>query len=115
MNLNEYDIVNENFNNGTWVDPMYKRLYSTIIKYKPFSSFLKKYNNVTKQNEYYLLMMDNIHPNMQCSGVKRKDGIVKIDIPIWNNTSLINITTKTNVFIEQVDEQDDCDIYYLDI
>ena len=115
INLNEYDIIQESFTRGTWVDPTYKRLYSTDIRYKPFSSVLKKYNPTSKQNEYYLILLDKMHPDIACNGVKQKDGITKIDIPCWNETNLRYVTSKAKISIEQVDAQDGADIYILDI
>lgn len=117
MNLNNYDAVEPINNKGSWVNPIYKKLYSTEIEYHPYFSFLKRYNIKLNCTDYYIILSDNPIPNIENRGVvKDKNGKIKINLtPIWNDTNLRLITETTTINIIPTEKTDNGIIYYIDV
>lgn len=117
MNLSAYDVVENKYMTGSWIDPNYKKLYSKEIEYHPYYAFFKRYNNKLKVNDYFITLVDNEIPNVTCHSVIRTNkGLIKIDLaPIWNTTNLKNIIEKTIISLEIKDKSDDGVVYYLDV
>lgn len=116
MNLSAYDAVENNTFTNTWINPTYKKLYSRTIEYYPYYAFLKKYNNKTKSNDFYLVMLNDINTHVQCRSVIINNKVIKIDLsPIWFTSSLCKIKERTSISIEEIEKNKDGIIYYLDV
>lgn len=116
MNINAYDITEPTFEKGTWVDPKLRRLYSTEIKYTQKCIFLNQYDKGSNTYTHLIGMVKTDFPNAVKRAVMKNGNIVKIYLdPIWNETSLINLTSITFISIELIEEDDNIAIYKLDI
>lgn len=116
MNLSAYDAVENNIFANTWINPVYKKLYSRNIEYHPYYAFLKKYNKHTKSNDYYIVMLNNTNDKVQCRSVIINNKVIKLDLsPIWFTSSLCKIKKRTSISIEEVERNEDGVIYYLDV
>lgn len=117
MNLSAYDIVERNTNYGTWILPQYKRLYSRSIEYHSYYCFLKRYNDKTKCNDWYIALFDEIHPEAEChSTVRDNKNIIKINLaPIWNELYVKYSTDRTFIYIDEVEKTEDGVIYLLGV
>lgn len=118
MNLNTYDNVDEPLNKQkTWVCPKWKILYSREFKYHKYYTLTKKYSNVTRTTDYYIILLDAPVPDKQCYNTIIDDfGRIKIRVnSIWNETALRYIKEIKNINIEHIDSDKDGDIYYVDI
>lgn len=117
MNLNAYDNVEQKFEEGTWVNPKFKRLYSTELAKRIYFVFLKRYDIENNIYNYYIALLDNIPEDREFHAViHTKHGISKLELKtIWDNCPLKNIKVKSNISIKHIEHTDDGDIYYLDI
>jgi len=115
INLNEYDNINDNHVN--WVDPRFHTLYSTEIKRKSFFTIVKRYDNVNKNTDYYLVMFDTPNKRYEIGTTYRTaSGLVKIPLTkFWNKLPFSNMKSITDIVIELKDEDDESIVYYLDI
>lgn len=117
MNFSAYDIVNNNFTEGTWVNPNFKRLYSTKITPRRFCILLKKYSPNENAYNYYIALTDEKKDNVKATlVVYTKHKQIKLDIrDIWDCSSLKYIHEKSYINIELVEKSDNGEIYKLDI
>lgn len=117
MNLNAYDIVKPRFDVGTWVCPSYKFLYSSIIKYRPYCYLLKRYNNQTKRDDYYIAVLDHEIDNAYRSEIIMwRFDKVRIDIKeIWDKTYLKNYIEMSFIPIVLIEQEDDGEVYLLEV
>lgn len=116
MNLNAYDAVNPIFTT-TWVVPENKKLYSDVIPFYSFYTFLSKYNNKTEKYDYYIAFSNSTTKDKEWYRVyKTKSNSIKVDLyPIWNKSPFVNIKRSQEINIEVEDTFEDGVIYYLDI
>ena len=117
MNLSAYDKVEEVYT-GAKLNVIYKKLYTTIIKFRNFYSFLKKYDVKNKHYEFYLVLLDNTDDNLNMySTTYDKDKYrLKFNLaPIWKDANLNRYNSNIFINIEHIEHTDDGDIYKLDI
>lgn len=118
MNLTAYDNIQTDYNEGTWIDPAYKKFYTTNIPYRKYCILLKRFNSNTHNNDYYMALTD-IKPNENIIyhlGFNTRRGIFIINFRNnWNNNPLSTIKEKTKINIHLEEKQEDGEIYYLDI
>lgn len=116
MNFSAYDAVEANIYDDSWVNPIYKKLYSRNIEYHPYYAFLKTYNKESKTNDYFIAMLDDTSNYANCRSVVINNKLIKIDLsPIWTTSSLCKLKEKTRINIEEVERTKDGVIYYLDV
>lgn len=117
MNLNAYDIIEEEFKQGTWINPKFKRLYSTEINPRKYCIFLKKYNPSEETTEYYLALTDELPKDrIYHFVIYTKHNVLKINLKdIWDDTPFRNITEKTYLNYTLVEQDDTSEVYYLDV
>lgn len=118
MNLSAYDNVEENLNKRkTWVCPKRKILYSREIKFHKYYTLSKKFSTVTRNTDYYIIMLDKPDMFRKCYNTNIDDfGRIKLRInSIWESTSLRNIKEPININIEHIESDNDGDIYYVDV
>lgn len=115
MNLSAYDIVKGINRNGTWIDPKYKRLYSRELPVREYFGFSKTFNPQTNSYDFYLILSDT-NPN-DGSFVRVIDKYRPLKIPlirIWNDIS-IYITEVTNITVSPIENNNDYDIYLINL
>lgn len=114
VNLNIYDdvaVINTN-----WFDPKYKRFYSKVIPKKKFFCILKRYDNVKRENNYYIALSDIEDSSHIWGVVQSSSNYTKYDLKdIWNTLPVHNYTGVTEVNIELIEQDDESLLYYLDI
>lgn len=116
MNLNAYDNVDESIVNNTWINPLYRKLYSREIKYYPHYCLLKRYNDKLAKDEYFLCLSNNIDKNHAWHTTERNGNSVKVHLDeIWNKSSLKHINDTIYVSVDKVDDEPDLVIYCLNI
>ena len=116
MNLAAYDKVDEVNYLKTWIDPRYKRLYSRELPFYKFYSFAKRYNNDTKETDFYLILHNNLESDITIHSVISDKGMIKMYLKdIWNESIFKTFKTVSNVTLTLIDKQDDCVIYLIDI
>lgn len=114
MNLAAYDCIKKIDYSKTWVDPRFKKLYSMEIPYYNFYSFLTRYNNNLKMNEYYIVMHNDINSELKIYPTVSRRDVVKISLKdIWNKVFIRAPESITNVTLEVDDIQEDCIIYFI--
>lgn len=115
MNFNIFDSI-DGKKKETWVNPRYKRLYSTVIKKYNYYCITKRFNSVTKSNDYYLLLTNETDDNFIWNTVGCKRNITKYSLAnIWNVTKLKKYKSIEEVVLTKVDEDKNSAIYYIDI
>ena len=116
MNLNAYDNVDESIINKTWVNPRYRKLYSREIKYYPLYCLLKRYDNETKKDEYYVCLANYRDNEHDWHTTTKYNNSVKISLSeIWNKLDVRNATNITYIIATLVDEESDGIVYRLGI
>lgn len=118
MNLTAYDDVEHKLDKTkTWIDVKYKRLLSRELVPRLYYKILSRYDITSNSNNYFLALFDNYTSNIKPKLLKYDDfGRIKINVTsIWNNTSLHNLNKNTNINIQLIENQEDGEIYYLDI
>lgn len=116
VNLNIYDKV-EVSHNRTWIEKVYKKLYSREIPHYSAYTILRRFN--PKDRCYDIFLVVTSAPDSEhlwnCI-TETKSGIIKINLsPYWH---ILNMTTKPDEFevvIDKVDEDENTIVYYLDI
>ena len=115
MNLNAYDTVNPIFNT-TWIVPENKKLYSKIIPYYKYYTFLKKYNKNDNVNDYYIAFSnekDNTRTWFTTYFTNSK--AIKIDLSfIWNDKIFKSIYYRREVELIVDNEFNDGIIYKIE-
>lgn len=118
MNLSAYDSIKEKVNKRkTWIDINKKTIFSREIKYRKYICILKRYNNQTNINSYFIAMLDN-PPLDRHSKMTIQDnyGRIKINISdIWKETYLSELESNCNVMCDLIESDKDGDIYSIDI
>lgn len=117
MNLQQYDEVNNVIDkNKSWINVASKKLFSREIVYKKFAAIRKRYEPSISDDEYYLILCDNIPPGSYCRVYVDDYGRIKIPMnSIWEEV----IKTATNpkkdfsISIEYIESDDDSDTYKL--
>lgn len=117
MNLYAYDAVEPKFEQGTWINPNYKKLYSTDISPRLVYSFAVRFNTTTNNNDYYIVLSDKPIEDRQCyRTIYTKHNITILDLkPIWEHCNLKKLTKKDYINIEHIEHSDDGDIYHIDV
>lgn len=118
MNLNTYDNIREKLDKTkTWVDIKRKQLISREIKYRPYYCILTRFNPKTNIHSYYLAVLDKIPTDKMFRHTNHDDyGRVKINLSdIWKKTYLNNIKSDINIECKLVEEDNDGEVYYLDV
>lgn len=115
MNLNSYDSMTPIFR--TWIVPENKKLYSSVIPYHRFYTFLKRYDNTTKSYNYYIAFSNKETSDRVWYRVYlTKTKAIKIDLsPIWDNSKFKNINTPQELSFNVDDKFDDGVVYHIDI
>lgn len=116
MNLNAYDSVTPCFSK-TWIVPDNKKLYSYEIPYHPFYTLLKRYNNKTFSNDYFIALSDRLTDDKQWSTTyKTNSNAIKIDLaPIWKESSLNKLYRSTEISTRIDNVFEDGIVIYIDI
>lgn len=118
MNLNAYDNIIEPIDKTkTWIDINKKTILSRIIKYRPYNCLLKRYDNNTNSNVFFIALLDNppVDKKYKCT-VKDNYGRIKINISsIWKESYISQLKTNCNINIKLVESDTDGEIYLLDI
>ena len=116
MNLNLYEKVDIN-RNKTWVDPVYKNLYSKELEDFSIFTILKRYNPKDRCTDYFLCLTNNPDINHKWDCVtKTKGGTTKIRLfNFWNLLPFQNKRKEFDIVISKVEEDEEGVIYYLDI
>lgn len=116
MNLNLYEDVNVD-RNKTWIDPVYKKLYSKEIPYYSVYTILKRFNPTEKRNDFFLVLTNKPDDVHSWYGVTQtRNGIIKINLnTIWNSLPIKDRKSIIGINIECKDSDEDGIIYYLDI
>lgn len=116
INLNAYDKIEVNYNNKTWVNPVYKKLYSKQIEFKPYYAFLERYSSSTKTYDYYIIFSNVQYDDVNWHSTNTRKGTIMLNIgSIWNKTKLRDIRKIEFIDLEKVEEDKDSIIYYLNI
>lgn len=118
MNFNIYDNVDDIINKqGTWINVRNKTLLSREIKYRKYTTLVKRYDNSSNNNSYYIIISDDTIPNKKYCYTKLDNyGRVKVKLnSIWNNTICKNLMQDTNINIDLVEFDDTCEVYNIDI
>ena len=118
MNLSAYDKITEKVDKSkSWIHIKSKRLITREIKYRPYSTILKRYVPSCNIYEYYLVISDTTNNDCKFNKVFIDDyGRLKISLlSIWKELGLDKINKNINVNITIDNTQDDCEIYKLDI
>lgn len=118
MNLSAYDPVNIKVNKQkTWIYVKGKQLVSKDIKFRPYSTLTKRYDNSTKSYKYYIVLLDDTPKDR----IYRRNwiddyGRIKVRLgEIWEESGLNSIKRDTNVDIVHIEQADDGDIYLLNL
>lgn len=116
MNLNAYDSVTPTFNT-TWIVPENKKLYSYVITYYPYYTFLKKYNNNNKCNDYYMAFFKYPDGNRKWYTTYRtKSKAIKVDLSsIWYDKVFNKIDEPTEVNLTIDNTFDDGIVYKIEL
>lgn len=114
INLNKYDNVTQLKN--TWISRKYLRLYSRVIKYKPYFTICKRYNTKFKYYDYYLILFEvppinTVYKKVICG----KYNILKFDLGLFWNKLPIPKEEDAEIDIELIEEDVDSIVYYLNI
>lgn len=118
MNLNVYDNVKEKLDKTkSWIDIKRQLLLSREIKYRRYCSLLKRYNKKTNSYLYYIAILDKPDANKICSKVNIDNyGRVKINIKtIWKELEFTKLKRDTNIDIEYIENDDNGEIYQINI
>ena len=118
MNLNIYDNVEEKLDKTkTWIDIRKKIIYSREIKRRKYTCLLKRYDNKTNINSYYIAILDNPPIDKKYKLTVCDDyGRVKINIAsIWKETYLSQLDKDCNIMCNLVESDDDGEIYSIDV
>lgn len=115
MNLNAYDSMTPICK--TWIDPGTKKLYSDEIPYYRCYTFLKRYNQTTKEDDYYIAFSnEETTDRFWYRTYLTKSKSIKVDlIPIWNISRLNKINVKQEVNVDIDSKSEDGVIYSIDI
>lgn len=114
MNLNAYDNVDDSVVLKTWIDPYYRKLYSREMKFYPYYTMLKRYNNETKYDEYYICLSAELDDNHDWRSTEKYNNSVKCNlIEFWNKTSLKNIHKRTYIIVDKDYEDSNSIVYRL--
>jgi hypothetical protein len=116
MNLNAYDSVNPTFTT-TWIVPKNQKLYSYVIPYYHNYTFLKKYNNNTKCNDYYIAFSNNPDGNRKWySTYRTKSKAIKVDLSsIWHDKVFDKIDENVEVNLIVDNTFDDGIVYRIEL
>ena len=117
LNLNPYDKVENQFNNKTWINPKYKKLYSKEIEFKPYYSFLQRYNKNSNTYDYYVIFSNVQYDDINWhSTTTNKNKAITINLSsIWNKSTLNRIKTPESISLIKKEEDKDSVIYYIDV
>lgn len=118
MNLSAYDNIKEKIDkNKTWINIKKKTLLSREIKYRPYYTLLKRYNPKSNTNSYFIALLDGIVFDKKCKHTNKDDyGRIKINLSeIWNESWLSQLESDCNIMIEVEQNENDGDVYLLDI
>ena len=114
INLKLYDtIVDEH---KTWISPRYKKLYSKVIKYKPFYTILKRYNALDRCNDFYLVISENLASGYRWFSTIKNSSYIKLDLtPFWKEINKFTTKEDIEINIELDDKDEETEIYKLDM
>lgn len=116
MNLAAYDGIKNIDYSKSWIDPRFRKLYSMEIPYYNFYSFLTRYNDNLKMNEYYIVMHNDINSELKIYPTISRRKVIKINLKdIWNRLFITVPKITMNVTLEVDDIQEDCIIYFINI
>ena len=118
MNLNAYDNITEKIDkNKSWINIHKKQLFSREIKYRRFVCLLKRFNNKTNTNSYFIALLDNPPEDRNYKLTKKDDyGRIKISLAsIWKETYLVHLDHDCNIICNLVESEEDGDIYSIDV
>lgn len=93
MNLHAYDNVNPVFTTH-WIVPENKKLYSYVVPYYKYYTFLKRYNKNNNTTDYYIAFSncEDIEHHWYKTYLTNSKAL-KIDLSsIWNNSIFQSIT-----------------------
>lgn len=116
LNINAYDKIEVNYNNKSWINPIYKKLYSNEIEFRNYYAFLERYNNQINAYDYFVILSDVQFDDINWhSTVKRKNNITLSLQSIWNKANLNRIHQKEFISLSKVDSDKDSIVYYINI
>lgn len=118
MNLNAYDNIKEELDkHKTWYSPKFRRSYSREIKFRMFYKFMKRWNETTKRDDYFLAISENNADGGFSITNEDNYGRLKVSVPkeVIEDSILNSMTVDTNFEVKIVDAQPDGEIYQLNI
>ena len=114
MNLNAYDNVNDSATLKTWIDPYYRKLYSREMKFYPYFTMLKRYNDKIKTDEFYLCLSNETDDGHDWRSTSHYNNSIKVSLSeFWANSRLKDIHTKTYIIIDKDYEDSNSVVYRL--
>jgi len=118
MNLSAYDNVKNKTNKfKTWLDSNKQLLLSRSIKYRPYYTFVKRFEPTLKTTVYFIVLLDCIPQNTVYFRTKKDDyGRLKFNVKtIFYESGLSEIQNDSNVDIIHIEHDSDGDIYKINI
>lgn len=110
MNLNAYDVVQDESKSDGYISSIYKKLYVNNIGYYEFSTFLTKYNTSNNTTDLYIALLNKRHPTAKCYNNQGTSKRLSIPLDnIWTQFGFDKaIKNNTNpVSVDVVERQDD--------
>lgn len=115
MQFTEYDVEHKQKldRTKTWINPKYKQIFSSEIRYNTNYQIITKYNNNTCNKEFYIAFVPN--PDKETKRCRIDElGRMRINISsIWNEL-FSDVKVDTNIIFEYVETINDCDIFSIE-
>lgn len=118
MNLNAYDDITEKIDRTkTWIDVNKHLLLSREIKYRKYYVLCKRYEPELKTYNYYIALIDHRQLDKPCFTTRKDDyGRVKIRLhDLYTDSDLQYLKHDVNISIKHIENEDDGDVYQLEI
>ena len=118
MNLNAYDDITEKIDKTkTWIDINKHLLLSREIKFRKYYTLAKRYNPEQECYTYFIILLDNKPEHKQSYNTRIDDyGRVKIRLnDMYNECFFKYLEQDINISIKHIENEDDGDVYQLEI
>ncbi len=111
MNLNQYDDIIEK--KDTWINPVYKKLYSRTLEYKPYYTIVRRYVKQSASYDYFLIVSDSILEGKHMKSViQENNGLLKFDLKAYWNVLPVRESTKDVIVSTDIVEKESGMIIY---
>lgn len=117
MNISAYDVVNNVNYNKTWINTVYRKLYSRELKHYKYYTILTRYEKSSQSYDYYICLYDSPSDNLKNKKLDCCGRTIKIPLAdIWDKTSFKYREERTfNIVPELINQDDDSVIYGIDV